>query len=174
MISTFRRPAIALIIVALLSIFSAPEASAQYNRGDKAFGVRAGFESRNTSAVAGVSFEYTLSRHLRLAPEIDLIFRHKNQDAGAFALNVDFPLQLGNDRSAFFPLAGIVYRSWATHKKNINDKDNTTRRNALGLNLGAGFETKLSHTCKFSVEAVYTLQRHYPGIEILAGISFIF
>ena len=174
MTSTIKRPAIALVFIALVSIFFAMDASAQYSRGDKAFGVRAGFESRNTSAVAGISFEYTLSRHVRLAPEIDLIFRHKNMDAGAFAINVDFPLQLRNDRSAFYPMAGLVYRSWAKHTHSGEAKDNIDRTNALGLNLGAGYEARLSNTCKFSIEAVYTLQRHFPGLEILAGISFVF
>lgn len=171
--SSSKRPAIALIIFAIISIF-AFEASAQYNRGDKAFGVRAGYESRNSSAVAGISFEYTLSRHVRLAPEIDLIFRNNNRDGGSFAFNVDFPLQLRNDRSAFYPMAGLVYRSWGLHNKDVDHKDNITRSNSLGLNVGAGFETRVSSGCKLSLEAIYTLQHHFPGVEILAGISFVF
>ncbi len=168
------RRAIALMIVAIMSTLLSAGAAAQYTRGAKSFGVRTGYESRNNSAVAGVTFEYTLSRHLRLAPEIDIIFRHQNRDGGAFALNVDFPMQFHNDRAAFYPMAGVVYRSWATHNKDSELKDNITRRNALGLNLGAGVETMVSRGCKLSLEAVYTLQRHYPGVEILAGVSFVF
>ena len=170
-----KRGAIALIIFAVISIFGCTEAAAQYNRGDKSFGVRGGFETRNTSGVAGASFEYTLSRHLRLSPEFDIIFRHKNRDGGSFALYVDFPFQFCNDRGAFYPIAGIAYRSWAFHNKDYDTmKDVTTRRNVFGLNLGCGAETMVSSTCKISLEAVYALQRHYPGVQILAGVSFVF
>ena len=169
------RKAMALLIFAVISMFSCAEASAQYNRGDKAFGVRGGFESRNTSAVAGASFEYTLSRHLRLAPEFDIIFRNKNMDGGSFSFTVDFPLQLAGDRAAFYPMAGLSYRSWGIHNKDYETmKDVTTRRNSFALNLGCGAEMLVSQTCKISLEAVYGLQRHFPGVQILAGVSFVF
>lgn len=170
-----KRGAIALVLFAIISIFGCADASAQYNRGDKSFGVRGGFESRNTSAVAGASFEYTLSRHVRLSPEVDIVFRHKNRDGGAFALNVDFPFQFRNDRGAFYPLAGLAYRSWGVHNKDYETmKDVTTRRNVFGLNVGCGAETMVSSTCKLSLEAVYALQRHFPGVQILFGVSFVF
>lgn len=175
MCKEIKRSAVALSLIAIMAIFLAPGAAAQYSHGDKSFGIRAGYESRNTSMVTGVAFEYTFSRHVRLAPEFDIVFRHNDRDAGGISCNVQFPFQFHNDRAAYYPLAGIMYRSWGIHNKDYDStKDVTTRHNTFGLNFGGGVEYMVSSTCKLSLEAVYALQRHYPGAEIKAGVSFVF
>ena len=109
--------------------------------GEKSFGPYVGFVTRNTSATAGLKFDYRLSRVVRLAPEIGLIFRHKNLDGLAVDVNVHFPLDFAAGRGAFYPLVGANFTSWGRHNIDTSTLDDvTTHTNGIGLNSGAGID----------------------------------
>lgn len=166
-------------LVALLLIFLCGSAcfcaSAQYDRGTKSFGPKAGFVSRNTSAVAGITFDYTFSRHFRLAPEVAVIFRHKDLDGLSVDVNAQFPFPFQGGRAAFYPLAGLDYTSWGVHSfDELKNKDVTNHRNGLGVNVGAGLEFYCTSSLKLSVEGRYTFLRHYPTAFATVGIAYVF
>lgn len=166
-----------LLCVVLLTIFISAGADARtpYTRGEKSFGPKAGFVSRNTSALAGLVFEYSFSRHVRIAPQASIIFRHKNLDALALDADMQFPLPFASDRYAFYPIAGLNFTSWNVHGIDENtNKDVTTHRNRFGGNVGAGIEMKCTSTLKLNLEAKYTVIKSYPGVHVSAGISYVF
>lgn len=152
-------------------------AEAQVKKGEKSFGPKIGYVSKNESASAGLFFQYAFSSHLRLAPEIGYIFRHNNMDAFTFDLNAQFPFGFTGERVAFYPLAGLNYSSWNSHF-HADDLDKTddvsTRTARIGLNAGAGFELRCNESLKLTLEAKYCLIKHYNSALISAGISFIF
>ncbi len=162
------------VMLAIASVFCS-DCVASGKSGQKSFGPYLGFVSRNTSATAGLKFDYRFSKVVRLAPEIGLIFRHHDLDGLAVDVNVHFPLEFAGGRAAFYPLVGAAYTSWGRH--NIDSStlnDVTTHANSLGLNAGAGIEYLCKPTLKLSAEARYTLMRHYPTAYIVAGIAFVF
>ncbi|MDE6277587.1 MAG: porin family protein [Muribaculaceae bacterium] len=168
-----RRLFIALILV--LGATSAAFAHEPYTRGTKNFGPKVGFVSRNTSALGGLVFEYSLSRNVRLAPQASIIFRHKNLDGLVVDLDVQFPLPFAGDRCAFYPLVGIGFTSWNKHGiAEGTNKDVSTHLNRFGGNAGAGIEMLCTPTFKVFFEAKYAIIKTYPGAQISAGIAYVF
>lgn len=168
---------IALLIFAILSM-AAMTTQAQITKGEKSFGPKVGYISKNTSAVAGLVFRYSFSDHIRIAPELSYTFKHNDLDAFMFDLNVNIPFGIiGAERVALYPLAGMNYSSWNRHTDKTQqelDDDVSTRRNRFGLNLGAGFELKCSETVKLNLEAKYCFIKGYSSTMITLGFGYIF
>ena len=166
---TLRR-AVAATLLALLCCMGASATE----RGEKSFGPKAGFNTRNTSALAGLTFEYSFSRHVRIAPAIGIVFRNKNLDALTVDVDLHFPLGKST-KTAFYPLVGLAFNSWGRHGVDAdNGNDVTTHSNALGLNGGAGVELRLTKALKLGLEAKYTLIQHYPNASVAARIAYVF
>lgn len=164
----------ALLIV--MALAATPDACAQVERGQKSFGPKVGFVSNNTSVTAGLVFEYAFSRHVRIAPELGIIFRNKDRDALTADLNIQFPIGFGNGKGAFYPLVGANFTSWSRHyaSAEADAKDVTSHTNTLGLNGGAGIEFNCTSSLRLSLEARYTLMKHYPTAFVTAGIAYVF
>lgn len=159
----------------ILSFSATASARDSYSRGEKSFGPRVGFATRNTSATAGLVFEYSFSRHVRIAPQAGIIFRHKDLDALTVDVDVQFPLPFAGDRCAFYPLVGVNFTSWNRHGMDPDtNKDVNTHVNRFGGNAGVGLEMKCTSTLKVNLEAKYTLIKSYPGAQISAGIAYVF
>ena len=167
---------LAAILLAFISLAIPQNASAQ--KGEKTFGVKTGFISRNTSALAGLYFQYSFSDHFRLAPDAEVAFRHKDRDAFIFDIDCHFPFSFAQGgKTALYPLAGITYASWNRHQsKEETDADNdvSTRKSSLGMNLGAGFELKASPTLKLALEARYSLVKANSSLQLALSIGYIF
>ncbi len=175
MTSTLRIRLTAIMISLMVSLVCAPAVSAQVERGQKSFGPKVGFVSRNASATAGLTFGYAFSRHVRVVPEVGLIFRHKDLDGLTADINVHFPVGFASGKASFYPLVGVSFASWGRHSVDMSDnKDVTTHINVFGLNAGAGVEVYCTSTLKLSLEGRYTLMHHYPTAFVTAGIAFVF
>ena len=158
--------------------------AAAAERGEKTFGVRTGYVSRNSSADLGLYFQYTFSRYFRLQPAVDLVFRHRDRDAFSIDLNGQVPIDFSSEKFSLYPFAGINYSSWNRHFRDVDmpeyaytenfNEENSSRANRFGVNLGAGFDLKVSPTLKISIEAGYTFIKSNSGVRILAGIGYIF
>lgn len=168
------RPALMSLIIMLSAL--SMQCAAQTMRGDKSFGPKAGYVSRNSSAVGGLVFEYSFSRHVRIAPQAAIIFRHNDLDGFTADVDVHFPFAFAAERAAFYPLAGVGFTSWGHHSVAADDetKDVTTHTNVFGFNCGAGIEYYCKRSLKLSLEARYSLMRHYPTACVTAGIAFVF
>lgn len=166
--------AVALRLAVLLAAvtFLGLAAQAQTQRGEKSFGIKAGYESRNTSGLAGLVFQYSFSKHVRIAPQVGVVFRHHNSDAFLADVDVHFPISVGSDRAALYPLVGVAFNSWVS--KNDSEEDVTTHVNSLGANAGVGFEYRCMPSMKISIEGRYTVLRHNPNVQVTAGIAYIF
>lgn len=77
-------------------------------RAESSFGIKAGYMTRNNSALAGLVFRQTLGKHLRLAPQIGVVMRNSDRDALIADADVHFPFATAPD-SASIPL--WVWRS---------------------------------------------------------------
>lgn len=164
-----------ILTAVLLVVAATPALSAQPEAGNKSFGPKLGYVSRNHSAQAGLVFQYAFSKHVRISPELSCVFRNHNQDGLMVDLNMQFPLPAWSSRTELYPLAGLAFNSWADHGVSRDDEvDVTTHVNRLGLNLGAGFALKCTSTMKVNIEAKYTLVKSYSSAFITAGISYIF
>ncbi len=162
---------------ALLSAMAlAPsEMNAQTHRGEKSFGPRAGYVSRNESGLAGLVFQYSFSEHVRIAPSVDIIFRHRDKDGFAVNADMHFPFAFASGRAAFYPLAGFNFTSWGLHNiDHASGKDVTSHSTSAGLNMGAGVELRCTSSLKLGLEARYTLMRHYPTAVVCASIAYVF
>ena len=73
-------------------------------KGEKTFGVRTGYVSRNNSADIGLFFQYTFSEHFRLQPAADIIFRHNDRDAFMVDLNAQVPIDISSENFSLYPL----------------------------------------------------------------------
>ena len=167
--------AIALSAAFFFGVVDAEAAS----RGEKTFGVRTGYVSRNKSADAGLFFQYTFSEHFRLQPAADIVFRHDDRDAFMIDLNAQVPFAMSTPNFSLYPFAGLNYSSWNYHSPMQDTEDRfsddvTTRKNRFGVNLGAGFDLKLSETLKLNLEAGYTLVKSNSALRILVGIGYVF
>lgn len=167
-----------ILSLILLSISSS--VSHAITRGEKYIGLTTGYNTRNESAVAGVFFQYNLSRVVRIAPDITYIFRHDRRDGLAFNADVQFPFRIDNEaRWNVFPLAGLNYTSWNMHPRSLgpvadDSKDVTNRTNKLGLNVGVGFDFMATKTLKLFIESRYVGARHYSYGAITVGLGYTF
>lgn len=93
--------------------------AAQPVRGEKSFGVKAGYVSANGSAVGGLVFGYAFSRHFRIAPQLGVVFRNHNEDALLVDIDCHFPIGLRNERFTVYPLAGMAFNSWVEDRKSV-------------------------------------------------------
>ncbi len=163
------------LILIILSACVSSFAREPYSRGEKSFGPRVGYVTRNCSALGGLVFQYSFSRHVRIAPEASIIFRHKNLDALSVDIDMQFPLQLESDRMAFYPILGLDFTSWNSHRiQEGTNKDVSNHVNRFGANAGAGFEIRCTPTLKIFLEAKYTLVKTYPGATVAAGLAYVF
>ena len=172
----FRTRLLALILC-IASAAGITQAAAENNLpvDNKSFGPKVGYVTRNRSVTAGLAFQYRLSKVVRIAPEIGVIFRHRNLDGLTVDVNVHFPIPFAGERAAFYPLVGANFTSWGQHNIHPESHDDvTSHSNTFGLNAGAGLEYYCTQSLKVSVEGRYTLMRHYPTAYYTAGIAFIF
>lgn len=165
------------LVIAAICALSVITSSAQMQRGEKSLGPKIGYVSDNQSLMAGLVFQYTFSKYVRISPEVSCVFRHKNRDAFMADINVHIPFGLETGKVVLYPLAGINYSSWAYHYSGDefrNTKDVTTHDNKFGMNFGAGFELRCSNTLKLSLEAKYLLIKSYSHAQVGLGIAYIF
>ncbi len=167
-----------LVLLAAIAALSLPQATLA-QKGEKCFGVKTGYVSRNRSALAGIYFQYAFSDHFRLSPEAEVAFRHKDRDALQLNLDCHVPFVFHEQSKAdVYPIAGICYASWNRHYSEAEDdgelKDVSTRKGYFGLNFGAGFDLKASESLKLSLEARYSLVKSNSGVQISLGIGYIF
>jgi len=149
-------------------------ASAQVERGQKSFGPRVGYITKNNSALVGLNFDYAFSSHVRIAPAIGLVFRNEDRDALLIDVDMHFPIAT-SARSGFYPLVGAAFNSWAYHGIDEETHDDViTRKNGFGLNAGAGWEIRITGALRLGIEAKYTLIRHNPSGRFAARIAYVF
>lgn len=173
-----------LFMTLILSFFTPTANAAQ--KGEKTFGVHTGYVSRNNSADLGLYFQYTFSDHFRLQPSADIIFRHHDREAFTIDLNAQVPIGFDSDKFSLYPFAGINFSSWNRHQpifefvpdegegQIIYEGNKSTRSNNFGVNLGAGFDLKISSTLKLSIEGGYTFVKRNSGVKVLVGLGYIF
>lgn len=158
----------------LLLMVGGLQASAQVGRGQKSFGPKVGYITRNSSVVAGLCFDYAFSSHVRIAPSISLAFRNKDRDALLVDIDMQFPIATWHT-SAFYPLAGVSFNSWGRHNlEPATHDDVTSHQNSFGLNMGAGWEIHLSNSLRIGIEGKYTLIKHNPNGQFAARIAYVF
>lgn len=166
------------LVLAIIMAVAAPQVL-HATKGDKAFGVKAGYATINNSALAGIFLQYSFSDHLRIQPGAQCIFRHEDRDAFQIDLDVHFPLNISGERTSLYPIAGINYSSWNRHHKEtvaeeIATKDVSTRKGYIGLNAGCGFDYKITNTLLINAEARYSFVKSNSSLQISVGIGYLF
>lgn len=160
-------------IIALLALVAASaSAFAQGVKGEKTFSLEAGYAEYNSSGLAGIEFTYRFSRHFRLAPSVDYIFRHNGSDALTININCQIPFAVAN-RVEVFPLAGVCFSGWNGHSSG-SQGDVTTRVTRFGLNIGAGASMRLSKKMIIGLAADYVIIKDFGGVEVMAKIGYVF
>lgn len=161
------------VIICSIALMSPLNAAAQH--GEKTVGLRAGYSTRNESAIAGIYFQYRFSRYFRIAPNIDYIFRHRGTDAFSFNGNAHFPIALLPSKVNIYPLVGINYTSWNQRISGLDETDDvTTRSGKFGLNIGGGVEWYASPTLKLLFEGKFCWVNKYDTGALTLGIGYVF
>lgn len=162
------------VILILLAIVSAMPAYA-FGRGEKSLGLRAGYNTRNESPVTGLYFQYAFSRHFRLAPNIDYVYRHHGTDAYSANVNAQFPIIYDhNDRFGVYPFTGVNFISWNHRLNNTDGQETSSRVSRLGLNFGVGVEFYCTKSLKIHAEGKFNLVESYSSGVFTIGIGYVF
>lgn len=163
--------------ILLMSVLMCGASASALGLGEKRLGPRLGYSSENESVYAGLAFCYSVSPHLRLAPEVGCVFRNNDKDAFTFDFNVHAPFGLlpGTSMVELYPFVGLTYNSWGSHWDDIDiGKDVSTHTNRFGANVGAGFGLRCTPTMLVNFEAKYTLIKSYSSAYLSVGINYIF
>lgn len=164
-----------IIAAAAIAASALPCVAQQSHKGEKSVGIKGGYVTRNTSAMAGIFFHYRFSNHFTLSPNIDYVFRNNGSDAFLFNIDTHYPIALGTSRVEFYPIAGLNYSSWGIPgSDNPNEDDVSTRRNQFGLNAGIGFNYQATPTLKLFIQGKYTAVSKYSTGIFSAGIAYTF
>lgn len=161
-----------ILLIAFLPLFFINGIAAE--RGEKSVGIKAGYCTRNESAVAGIYFQYDFSRHFRLSPSIDYVFRHNGFDAYTFNLTAQFPIGLKDKRFDIYPLAGLSYAIWNHSYTGEGNDDVSMRVNKFGFDVGAGAEYKINSSLKLFVQGKFNCVKHYNTGVFVVGIGYVF
>ena len=141
---------------------------------EKSFGVQGGWNSRNESAVAGLTFSYRFTNHFRLGADAEVGFRNKDRDAFLIDVDAQFPFATSS-RIELYPLAGVNFSAWSRHLEPTDENDDvTTRTSNFGLNLGGGMGFRATSTLKLSLDARYSLVKSNSGVRVTVGIAYMF
>jgi len=162
------------LLFLVMFIFAGVSGVSASERGEKTLGLRAGYNTCNESAVAGIFFQYTFSKHFRLAPNADYIFRHWGADGFSFNINGQFPIGLSSRRFDIYPLAGVSFLSMSSHSIDDDSNDVTTRTSRLGLNFGGGAEFYCTRSLKVYAEGKFNWVRHFNSGVFTVGIGYVF
>lgn len=162
------RKLISIICVALLALIPL---TASAGKGETSVGLLAGYNTKTSSGLAGIYLQYQCNPWLRLSPDAQTIFR--NNDLSAFHINgnAHFLIPLQSNMN-FYPIAGLSYQSWKYNDKSGNEDNNNINR--FGLNVGCGYDIKVTPTLKFMVEGKYSLVKDASSFGISVGIGYIF
>ncbi|MDE6073156.1 MAG: porin family protein [Muribaculaceae bacterium] len=164
-----------VIIIFIVSLSTAR--ADDFRKGEKTIGVEVGYNSFNESAVTGITFSYRFNRLLRIAPNVQYVFRNNQTDAFIFNCDFHVPFKIKTSRVELFPLAGVCYASWNHHGldgiRTISD-DVSSRDSQFGINVGGGIGFKCSGNLRLFAEGRYSFVRDYNNTSILAGIAYSF
>lgn len=167
---------IAILLASLLCIFL--PARAEITRGQKTFGVTAGYVTKNHTMSAGLQFEYAFSRRFVLAPSVDYLFRNHNKDG--LMINIDYhgPWQLGHSGKWYlFHIVGVNYASYTYHRNRhdeIVSDDSNERINKVGLNIGAGVAYYVTPTLRLQFQGKFNWIKYNNTGLFNLGISYVF
>lgn len=162
-----------LILLSVFLLLSVGSVAAAV-RGEKSVGLKAGYCTRNESAVAGAYFQYAFSSHFRLSPNIDYVFRHEGSDAFIFGLTAQFPIGITGSRFDMYPLAGVSYSIWNYQSHGEASDDVSTRVNRFGLDFGMGVEYKFASALKIFAQGKFNLVKDYNSGIFVVGIGYVF
>lgn len=154
-----------MLTAALCALALPHSVCAQSARGEKTLGITGGYASYNHSGYAGVYFQYTFARHVRIAPEVDYIIRNDNKSGLAISCDMHFPFRISRGIQVY-PLAGLAFNSW-----NYSDDGSASR---FGGSLGAGFDFYLTQNLKLNVQGKYSLMKDTSGAFAGIGIGYVF
>ena len=152
------------ILVAMFAMSTAAFAQ----KGTSAVGIVGAYDDGNSQFGIGVKYQYFLIDQLRGDFGGDFFFKKDLQTLIDFNANVHYVFPLA-DAINVYPMAGI---NFAIASIDIAGVDNTSR---LGVNLGGGFDIKISDAVKFIVEAKYIISDNgWSRFGANTGIAFTF
>ncbi len=151
--------------VMLMSAVSLP-LSASAQKGEKTLGFAGGYASHNNGGYADIYFQYTFSKHVRIAPELGYIFRHQGKSAFECSVDMQFPFRV--ERAIHvYPLAGLTFNNW-----NYSHGDHSASH--AGFDFGGGFDINLTTSMKLTIQAKYSLMNDTSGAFVGMGLGYIF
>lgn len=139
--------------------------TARAQRGEKTLGVMGGYAGYNNSGLAGVYFQYGITDHVRVAPEIGCAFRNNGKSGFFISADMQFPFRIVRGFS-LYPLAGVTMNSWS--------KVGSNTLNRAGLDFGGGAELYLTSSLKISLEGKYSLMKSTSGAFVNLGLGYVF
>ena len=148
------------LTIALIAIFCSlgAQAKGRYDDdgGKTALGAKFIYASRADQLGVGLDFQLNLTRNIRLAPELQYLFRTDGISTFDLGCNLQYVSTLFDDL-AFYPLLGVSYQRWSRKIPYVEDprQDVTANVNKIACNVGLGVE--------------YAFTRHIYGAFELRG-----
>lgn len=144
---------------------------ANAKKGETSVGLMTGYNTKTSSGLAGIYLQYQCNSWLRLAPDIQTLFRKNDLSSFHINGNAHYLIPIESTMN-LYPLAGITYQSWRYNlSEGSTDRNNY---NHFGLNVGCGFDIKVTPSLKLMVEGKYSLVKDASSGSINIGIGYIF
>lgn len=147
------------------SLMTTAPASAQSVRGEKTLGITGGYASYNHSGYAGVYFQYSFARHVRIATEVDYAIRNDHRSGLAISCDMHFPFRVARGINVY-PLAGLTFNNWTY------SGDGSSSR--IGGEAGAGFDFYLTQNLKLTFQGKYSFMNDTSGAFAGIGVGYVF
>lgn len=158
------RGAVVAAALAIASVF-VPGASADSVRGEKTLGLMGGYATYNHSGFANVYFQYSFSRHVRIAPEVGIVFSNDGRSALTISGDMQFPFKIVSGFQVY-PLAGLTFNTW--------NYSHDSTRSRFGGEVGLGFDLYMTRHLKVNLQGKYSLMNDTSGAFFGLGIGYVF
>lgn len=152
-----------LLAILLLSGLWTQPVSAQ--RGEKTLGVAGGYATFNNSGYAKIYFQYSFSDHIRIAPELGYVFKHKGLSSYEGSVDMQFPFRISKGFH-LYPLAGVTFNNW-----NREEMNNISR---IGADFGGGADLYITSNLKLSIQGKYSIMKTCGSGYFDLGFGYIF
>ena len=167
-----------LILFIIVITAALPSVAADSYRGEKTMGIYGGYTTRNSSATAGIFFQYRFGKYLRIAPSAGYDFRNEGEDAFNIDLDIHVPVALNSRGSVnIYPIAGLGYANISRREDSRIARSSSDSRQSFdrfGVNLGGGLEYFASPTLRLALEGKWRGRHDYPTGIFSVSIGYRF
>ncbi|MCM1152763.1 MAG: porin family protein [Muribaculum sp.] len=134
-------------------------------KGEMSLGIGGGYVTYNNSGYAKVFYQYSITDHLRLAPEVGYMFKNEGKTGVEISVDLQAPFRIVKGIKVY-PLVGATMNNW-----NYTSDGSITR---FGGDIGAGFDFYMTPNLKIGLQGKYAIMKDASGWFADLGVAYVF